>query len=164
MLEILRIWMIDQGLDVSAADILARAVIFVLIIVLSLIASLLSKRFILKGLAAIISRTATKWDDMILRKKVFNRLAHLAPAIVIYMSISIPFAGYDWLISLINGLALIYMIVVSILVLDAFLNASLAIYTTYEISNRIPVKGFVQVIKIIYIFYQWHIYHFHFTG
>ena len=152
MLEILRIWMIDQGLDVSAADILARAVIFVLIIVLSLIASLLSKRFILKGLAAIISRTATKWDDMILRKKVFNRLAHLAPAIVIYMSISIPFAGYDWLISLINGLALIYMIVVSILVLDAFLNASLAIYTTYEISNRIPVKGFVQVIKIIIYF------------
>ena len=152
MLEILRNWIINQGLDLSTANILARGLIFVLIIVLSLIAYLLAKQFILKGLAAIISRTATQWDDMILRKKVFNRLANLAPAIVIYISISIPFAGYDWLIALINGLVLIYIIAMSVLALDAFLNASLAIYTTYEVSNRIPIKGFIQVFKIIIYF------------
>ena len=152
MLEILRNWIINQGLDLSTANILARGLIFVLIIVLSLIAYLLAKQFILKGLAAIINRTATQWDDMILRKKVFNRLANLAPAIVIYISISIPFAGYDWLIALINGLVLIYIIAMSVLALDAFLNASLAIYTTYEVSNRIPIKGFIQVFKIIIYF------------
>ncbi len=92
MLEILRNWIINQGLDLSAANILARGLIFVLIIVLSLIVYLLAKHFILKGLATIISMTTTQWDDMILRKKVFNRLAHLAPAIVTYISISIPFA------------------------------------------------------------------------
>jgi miniconductance mechanosensitive channel len=106
----------------------------------------------LKGLRAIISRTATQWDDMILRKKVFNRLAWLAPAIVLYTSISIPFEGYDWLITLINGAVLIYMIIMGIVALDAFLNASLAIYTTYEVSNRIPIKGFIQVFKIIIYF------------
>ena len=152
MLEILTNWIINQGLDLSSANILARGLIFVLIIVLSLIAYLLTKHFILKGLAAIINRTATQWDDIILRKKVFNRLAHLAPAIVLYKSVSIPFAGYDWFIALIIGLVLIYMIVMGILALDAFLNASLAIYTTYEISNRIPIKGFIQVFKIILYF------------
>ena len=152
MLEILRNWIIDQGLDLFAANILARGLIFVLIIVLSLIAYLVVKHFILKGLAAIISRTTTQWDDMILRKKVFNRLAYLAPAIVIYMSISIPFAGYDWLIVIINGLVLIYMIAMGILAIDAFLNAFLAIYNTYEVANRIPIKGFIQVFKIIIYF------------
>jgi miniconductance mechanosensitive channel len=152
MLEILTNWIISQGMELSSANILARGLIFVFIIVLSLIAYLLAKHFILKGLTAIINRTATQWDDMILRKKVFNRLVYLAPAIVLYISISIPFAGYDWLISLMNGLVLIYMIAMGLLAIDAFLNASLAIYTTYEISNKIPIKGFIQVFKIIIYF------------
>ena len=152
MLEIIRDWIIGQGLDLSAANLLARALVFVLILIVSVIAYWLAKHFILKGLAAIISRTATQWDDMILKEKVFSRLAHLAPAIVIYLSIFIPFAGYDWLITLINGLALIYIISMLILALDAFLNAALAIYTSYEVSKRIPIKGFIQVFKILIYF------------
>ena len=152
MLEILTDWIYNQGLDITMSNFLARGLILVLIIFLSFIVYLLTKHFILKGLATIISRSATQWDDVILRKKVFNRLAHLAPAIVIYMSIAIPFTGYEWIITLISGFVLIYMIIMGILALDAFLNASLAIYTTYEVSNRIPIKGFIQVFKLIIYF------------
>lgn len=152
MLEIIKNWILDQGLDLSTADILARVLVFGLIILLSLIANLLAKRFILRGLTTIVNRTKTQWDDVFLRKKVFNRLARLAPAMVIYLFISIPLAGYDFAISLISGVALIYMIAMTILSLDAFLNASLDIYNTYEVSKRIPIKGFIQVFKIIIYF------------
>jgi len=152
MLEILRNWIVDQGLELTVADILSRGLILVLILILSFVAYFVAKHFILKGVAAIISRTATQWDDMLLKKKVFSRIAYLAPAIVIYLLISIPFAGYDWLVTLINGVALIYMIVMVMLALDALLNAFLAIYNTYEVSNRIPIKGFIQVFKIIIYF------------
>ncbi|MCP4441170.1 MAG: hypothetical protein GY810_19775 [Aureispira sp.] len=106
MLEILRNWIITQGLDLSTADTFARGSIFVIIILLSLITYWLAKHFILKGLTAIISRTATQWDDMILKKKVFNRLAYLAPAILFYIATPIPFASYDSLIALFNGVVL----------------------------------------------------------
>ena len=152
MLEILRNWILNQGLDLPTADLFARALIFVVILIFSLIADLFAKYFIRKGLPAIIGRTATQWDDMILRKKVFNRLAHLAPAIVLYTFISIPLEGYDWAISLISGILLIYMIAMGVLALDAFLNASLAIYNTYEISKKIPIKGFIQVFKLLLYF------------
>ncbi|MFT4762735.1 MAG: miniconductance mechanosensitive channel [Paraglaciecola sp.] len=152
MLEIIKNWILEKGLDLSTADLLARSLIFVLIIIISLIADWLAKRFIMRGLTAIVNRTKTQWDDVFLRKKVFNRLAHLAPAIVIYLSISIPLVGYDLAISLICGAALIYMIAMAILAMDAFLNAALDIYNTYEVSNRIPIKGFIQVFKIIIYF------------
>lgn len=152
MLEIFRDWIINQGLDLFTANILARGLLFVLILILSFILYLISKHFIIKGLAAIINRTTTQWDDIILRKKVFHRLVLLVPAIAIYIAIPIPFVGYDWFITFISGLVLIYMIVVGVLALDALLNASLAIYTTYEVSNRIPIKGFIQVLKIIIYF------------
>ena len=152
MLEIIKNWILEQGLNLSMADILARVVVFVLIIILSLIINWLANRFILRGLTAIVNRTKTKWDDVFLRKKVFNRLARLAPAMVIYLFIAIPLAGYDLAISLICGAALIYMIAMAILAIDAFLNAGLDIYNTYDVSKRIPIKGFIQVFKIIIYF------------
>ncbi len=152
MLDIVRGWIINQGMELPAADILARGLVFVFIIFLSLIAYWIAKHFILKGLTAIIGRTATQWDDEILRNKVFNRLAHLAPAIVLFIFSAVPFEGYDWIISLINGTILIFMIIICLLAIDAFLNASLFIYNSYDVSNRIPIKGFIQVFKIIIYF------------
>lgn len=152
MLEILKTWLSDQGLNLATADILGRAVILLAIVIFSFIANYLAKRFILRGLTAIVNRTKTQWDDAILQKKVFNRLAHLAPALVIYLTIHIPLEGYHLAISLISGVTLIYMIVMAILAIDALLNAFLDIYNTYEISNRIPIKGFIQVFKIIIYF------------
>lgn len=152
MLELLTDWIRNNGLSFATSTILARALIFVLIIILSLAAYLFTKHFILKGLTAVIRRTETQWDDIILKEKVFNRFAHLAPAMVIYVFISIPFAGYDWYIMLINGFVLIFMIAMGVSALDALLNAFLAIYSTYEVSNRIPIKGFIQVFKMLIYF------------
>ena len=153
MLEIIENWIINQGFTgLSTANILARSIVLGLIILLSFIADLLAKRFIISGLTAIVSRTKTKWDDVILNKKVFNRIAHLAPAMIIYLSNSIPLEGYELAISLISNVALIYMIAIGILALNALLNACLDIYNTYEVSNRIPIKGFIQVFKIIIYF------------
>ena len=152
MLEVLTNWMISFGLDMSTTIILARGILLLLVVVFSFISYWLAKHFILKGLKTIISRTETQWDDMILKEKVFSRLAHIAPAVVIYLFASMPFADYDWIISLVLGIALIYMIVMGILALNALLNAALAIYSTYEISNRIPIRGFIQVLKIIIYF------------
>lgn len=152
MLEIIKNWILEQGLDSSTANLLARTIIFGLLLILSFVANLLANRFILRGLTAVVNRTKTNWDDVFLRKKVFNRLARLAPAMVIFLFISIPLAGYDTAISIISGIALIYMIAMAILALDAFLNASLDIYNTYDVSSRIPIKGFIQVFKIIIYF------------
>jgi miniconductance mechanosensitive channel len=152
MLEIIKDWILNQGIDLPTVDLLARGIVLALIFIGSLIAYLLAKYFILKGLTTIINRSDTQWDDIFLRKKVFNRLAYLAPAIVIYAFIAIPLEGYDTWISLINGVVLIYMIAMSILAINSFLDASLAIYNTHDISNRIPIKGLVQVVKIVIYF------------
>ena len=152
MLQVLESWIIDNGIESSIANILSRGIIFFVIIIFSLIAYWVAKRFILKIVTTIVSKTATSWDDVLLKKKVFNRLAYLAPAVVLYTMFSIPFEGYSMLITVLNGAVLIYMIAIIVLAINAFLNAALAIYDTYEVSSRIPIKGFIQVFKIIIFF------------
>ncbi len=152
MLEIIKSWITNQGLDLFTANILARGFILSLIIIFSLIAYLLAKHFILKGLAIIINQTKTQWDDILLKKKVLNRLALFVPAIIIYLSIPMPFEGYPRLITFTNSLVLIYMIAMGIFALNALLNTALVIYSTYEVSNRVPIKGFIQVFKLVIYF------------
>lgn len=152
MLEILEGWLLNQDLSGSVSDFVARSLIGILIILLALVADFIAKRLILRGISSFTQRTATLWDDMLQQQRVFNRLAHIAPALVIYLMAPIPLAGYEWMISLVNGAVLVYMIIVGVLTLDSFLNASMAIYQTYEISKEIHIKGFIQVFKILIYF------------
>ena len=134
--------------DVTA-DILARGVVIALIIVISVVTNFLVKRPILAFLTNLISRTQTTWDDTFLEKKVLNQLAHLAPAMVIYVMAPLALVEYDNAIIVITKAVQIYMILVGILVIDAFLNAVLDIYRTFDVAREIPIKGFIQVAKIV---------------
>lgn len=68
MLKIVRDWILNSGLELTTANIIARCLIFVFILITSIIAYIFAKHFILKALVAVIGKTATQWDDMVLKK------------------------------------------------------------------------------------------------
>lgn len=82
MVDALRKLLIDIGLPES--QYLVWLVLGVAVIVLAMLANYLAKRILLRGVTFFIKRTRTEWDDALLKNKVFSRLAHLAPAMVIY--------------------------------------------------------------------------------
>jgi miniconductance mechanosensitive channel len=149
MLELIASLLERSGINAAAADILARGAIIALIIVLSVLTNFLVKRPILAFLTNLIARTHTKWDDTFLEKKVLNQLAHLGPALVIYVMAPLALEGHERAIAKATDAVQIYMILVGILVVNAFLNAVLDIYRTFEIAREIPITGFVQVAKIV---------------
>ncbi|UCE04175.1 MAG: mechanosensitive ion channel [Candidatus Latescibacterota bacterium] len=106
----------------------------------------------MRGVRRVVERTQSQWDDAFLRRKAFDRLAHLAPAIVLHTTAPLVFGAYPTVVSLVETGATIYMALVGLLVVNAVLNAALDIYETFEISRRIYIKGFVQVLKIILSF------------
>ncbi len=141
-------WLATQGLSGDEADWLARGMLSLLVVILSLIANLVVKRLLLRTLRFFIVRTRTTWDDAILERRMPDRLAHLTPALVIYMLAPLPLEGLEGWVSVVQGAMLVYMILVGILAFDAFLNAVQDVYRTLEVSREIPVRGFVQVFKI----------------
>jgi miniconductance mechanosensitive channel len=126
------------------ADYLSNIILIIGIAVISMLANYVTKKVVLKLVARYIQGNRYKWDNFLLERKVFQRLSHIVPAIIIdYFSYN--FAAYEALIR--QGVA-VYMIIVVLLVFDALLSAMHDIYTTYEVSKSRPIKGFVQVIKI----------------
>ena len=145
-------WLVNLGVNAAMADMLASCVPIVLIIVLSVLAHLVAKHLILDGLTHLITRTETKWGNILLERKVLNRLSYLASALVIYVMATSALEGYDRLTASITSAVLIYMIVIGFLIIDALLNSALDIYHTFEVSKEIPIRSFVQAVKIAIYF------------
>jgi len=145
-------WLMQLGLGEALAFVLARILAIVITIVAAYLANLIAKRLMLRGIRKVVKRTKTVWDDMLVSRGVFNRLSHLAPALVIYALAS--FVGYSKsgsfsTVTTIQRAAIVYMAIVGLMVLDALLNALVDIYRTFEMARQRPIRGFVQAAKIV---------------
>ena len=143
------------GLGLSQAAIHpAKAVFFVLVIfLLSWLANYIFKRGILVILGKIIKLSPTNWDDVFYKKKVFSRMSHLAPVVVIFWFGRTLMSEYPKLIEAIYLITNIYIVVVVMMVLFAIINAVGAIYENYDVSKSKPIKGFLQILKIFISFF-----------
>lgn len=148
MMEWIRDWLLQFNMDPDTVTTLTYIVMSVLIILLCVVANLVTKKIVLKILAHVIKKNRFTWDDKLLERKVFQRLSHLVPAMIIFHFAPL-YQGYQ---PLIEKAAFVYMIIVIMLVVNSFLSALHDIYLTYEISKVRPIKGFVQVVKIILFF------------
>ena len=152
MLEILQNWFLNQGLSETLTFYVVRGVAFTAILCLSVIAAFISKRYIASTLTYFISKSKTSWNEAVLRQRVVNRLVYLAPAVVIYVLIPIALESLEPLISIIRSGLLIYMVVIVMLVLVAMLNTVEDVYQNFSASKEIPIKGFIQALKILLYF------------
>ncbi len=138
----------EQGLSDQAAIILVRVIGVLAVLVLAWLANWITKRIIIRVVRHVADRSRTLWDDILVKHRVFMRLSHFAPAVVIYVMAPMVFVDQT-AVTVMQAIAQIYMILMGWFVIDAFLNAATEIYRSFEFSRRVPIRGFVQVAKIL---------------
>jgi miniconductance mechanosensitive channel len=145
MFETLKNWLTEQQLSETLAAYVSWIVLAAAVVIVAYIVNFLFKKILLKLVSYFIKLTKTKWDDALLQNRVFTRLSHLAPALVIYGSASM----FEPIRDFIQRVSIVYMLFTGLLVVNSFLNAVVDIYRQYEISRNRPIKGYFQVVKII---------------
>lgn len=149
-LENYELWLQKVGLSLQLAQFTKVTTSILTIIILAIVANWVAKKIIVAGLTAITKRTKNTWDDFLVQRKVFHTLSHLAPAFVIQLTISIALYDYSPGLALfIEKLTRVYIIVVWLLVINSLLNALHDIYSTLDISKNKPIKGYIQLVKIL---------------
>jgi miniconductance mechanosensitive channel len=142
---------IEAGLSYSLASLLSTVALVVIVTLLSWFANYLAKLIINTVVTRIVKKTTSQWDDIFLEQKVFTRMSHLAPALVIWFMAGWALKAYPvWLIA-IHKLAYIYMVLAGMIVLLAFIEAWHQIYNTLAVSQHRHIKGYVQLLKILVI-------------
>ena len=141
-------WLVHHGVGASVAGFIQIVLSLVVLVLLAWLIHLIARAIILKGVTRLIHKSSTRWDDYALEHGVFHRLTHLVPAAVIYLVAGLFMDGFPVIRQLIQGAATIYMVIMGVFAIDAFINAIHAIYCTHPISRQKPIKGYLQVLKI----------------
>jgi miniconductance mechanosensitive channel len=127
----------------------AAATKLIVLFLISYIAFKVANRYILKLLNRLTEKTKSNWDDILVERRVFNRLAYLVPSYLLYFTLPFALVNYPDLLAFFLLAIRIYSIIILMLVGNAFLESVLHIYNQYEISKSKPIKGYVQVGKIV---------------
>ncbi|HHT56067.1 mechanosensitive ion channel family protein [Herbinix luporum] len=147
MLDLLRTYFKNYGANKGIAEILAALAITFFLLLISILAHFILKKVILRIVTKIIKNNKLAWDDILLERKVIQRVLMMVPGIIIY-SAAILYENKE-LIEVIQRLATTYVLIIMFFVISSVLNAIDDIYRTKPISKLRPIKGFLQVVKII---------------
>lgn len=146
------IFIIDWGMNEHLADWLHGLVFIVVIGLISWLVDKITRRVIIKLIRSIVKRTKNLYDDILVDEGVFNRLAHLSPALVVYYMLpTIMIDISESAIDFIQNILKIYMIMLGILVSISFLSALVEMYKHWKNAANVPIKGYVQVVKVMLI-------------
>ncbi|NCU17308.1 mechanosensitive ion channel family protein [Pallidibacillus pasinlerensis] len=138
-------WIFNLGFEGKTGQYLAAAVTILLIALICIVANFLTKKVVVRIISHMVSMSKFKWNDILLKRRVFHKLSHIVPAIIIYY-FAPTFPRYQHLIE--SG-ANIYLIIVNLIVISSALDAFHDIYETFEISKIRPIKGVIQIVKIV---------------
>ena len=138
---------LNVGAEASGA--MVRIILATALLIISFTAFYVVRRLVRGVFHRLFLRTRFTWDDRLQKNRLVMRLTLFVPAIIIHLSLPTVLNGYEKATVVATNVLEIYFIVVMILVLDALINTLHDIYTTLPVSREIPLKVFVQVIKML---------------
>jgi miniconductance mechanosensitive channel len=139
----------DLGLSATIISWLSTVIMVVIVCILAWLADIITKAIVLKIVTVWVKRSKSPYDDKFLETKVFHRLSHMVPAIVIYFMASWALKNSVFWLPFVHKTTEIYMVGLSVLVVNAFIEAWHRIYLMQPISSGRSIKGYVQLLKII---------------
>lgn len=145
MLDTLIRFFTSLGLDPAAAFYLSKSLLLLLTAGVALGGYRLLVRTLIRLLSRLIRSTSTQWDDFLLKNRVLERAGWIFPALVVHAFSS----SFPALETLMRQGARVWMVVVVITVISALLNTGVDIYNSFELSRNRPIRGYVQVLKIV---------------
>jgi len=122
-----------------------NTLIFLGILILAYIVYWITKKILVRAVSSVVRKTKTQIDDIILNENLLSKISYLAPLIVIYQFIYLVPEISTLVLNILNSLVVILIIIVFATILDAFNE----LYEKSKRYDRKPIKGYLQVVKII---------------
>jgi miniconductance mechanosensitive channel len=143
--------LINAGCSYNLSLIFSTTALVLFVLLLAWLSNIITKTIILGIVTSIVKKTKSKWDDIFLEEKVFTRMSHLAPAIVIWSMAGWALKAYPvWMIA-VHKVAYVYMVLIGMVVMNSFIESWYKIYLTLPISKHRSIKGYSQLLKLVVI-------------
>lgn len=141
--------LVSWGMSPATADELDHFIALAVLILLALLADMVCRHIVLKGVAKLVKKTKATWDDVVFDHKVMIRLSHIVAPLVIYLFIPVAFADTgDETIELIQRVCYVLIVLSCLFFGHAFLNAVYSVYNEKVRFRNKPLKSILQTIQV----------------
>ena len=106
---------------------------------------LLARKVVLRLVTQAAGRTNTRWDDALVERGVVSQGSYLVPAVVFYFGLD--FFSFDT--EILARIVRAWFVFCLVIMTSRLLGAGADIYEHYPISNRRPIKGYIQLANLI---------------
>jgi miniconductance mechanosensitive channel len=142
-------WLLSLGLPLEIIPTVALGLDVCILVFVALLADVIAKRLVLRGVEKAVKKSSSTLDDIFFDKKVFDALAHLAPAIVIELGAPFVFEDYPSFTNGISKFIQLYTIVIVVWVVSSFLDALLELSHRNPYLKDKPMLSYIQLGKLI---------------
>jgi miniconductance mechanosensitive channel len=150
-IALIETWLSSFTLSTKFSSIAARTILAIAVLAVACIGFFISRRVIRGTVHRLIKLTKFGWDDHLVANRLFMRMTLIVPGLIFHLFLPTIFYGHASGIAFARGVLNIYFIIVVVLVVEALINSLHDIYRSFGISREIPLKGFVQVLKIVLV-------------
>ena len=116
-------WLLSLGVNDAVAQVITNYTALLLVFILAIIVFFIARKLLFHFVRIFVKRSKTNWDDILADKKVFNRLAYLAPAFVINILTPVVLPAYPQTAEFIQLVLNIYIIIIALLFFQALSQA-----------------------------------------
>jgi len=124
-------------------------VILVVLTFLCFVADFVAKKILLGLVSKLVKKTKTDWDDVLIEKKFFSKLAHIVPALVLEGLIPSFFKGHQGWIDFGLKVSHLYLVVGIIAALVSLANAAQVLVSRHPFAKNKPMESYTQLVRII---------------
>jgi miniconductance mechanosensitive channel len=149
MNELIKIWLIEQGVNSSYIETSAIGIGLFIILFISAISYYVAKNYLLKIVTTLILKTKNTWDNALIEHKVLSRLTLLLPFILVLFLTPLVLPEGILLVSLLVILAKVLLAFQIAQSISAVLNVSKSLYRESAKQRYLPLNSIIQVIKLV---------------
>lgn len=141
--------LLDAGFSSELAADLQVVIGLISLLLLSFAAYFLARILARFAFRTFIHKTRTVFDDVFINKRFLRRASFVIPFIIINKFIPLIIPSHPGWIGLVHDICVIMLIMFTLYALFALSDAFHTAYMSMEKNQRKPIKGYLQIIKII---------------
>lgn len=145
------VFLYNLGIDKDNLSWGTRITLLVGILLIAYIFTKIFHYLIMPAIHKITARTKATWDDYLFNERMLSAVCRLIPPILIYIMLPFAFENAPDILEISQKICLIYLIIVTLRLINAFLNSLYEISNEHESLKNRPLKGIYQMINLVSI-------------
>lgn len=137
------------GMELAWAESISDITILIVLLIISYLSYLLTWKIVRGILIPIFQKSKNQFDDLLVQHKFFRRLSLLVPTFILFYFSDDSLSHFPLVAKMLHSTIEVFFVIIVVMIINSVLSTINDYYDRFSFSKDHPIKGVIQIIKII---------------